>query len=323
MARTPTPRICLIGFGRWGRNHARALHEMGALAGICDESMAARLLASSLYPALIQRGLDSALAHDYDGYVIATPASTHYELAIRIISAGKPLLVEKPLALSVNEAVAINEAAKTMGVPLMVGHTMLFHPAIRRIKTMIDAGDLGELQYLYSNRLNLGTIRTEENILWSFAPHDISIFQHLIGRTPERVISHGAAIVRPEIHDTTMTVLHYPGNITGHIFVSWLHPFKEHRLVVIGSRGMLSWEDARGTAIRFYRRGSTAMLEPLGDVPVELVGYDCARPLTEELRAFLRAVAGDPVTLANGDSAVEVLEILERASADISPALVG
>jgi UDP-2-acetamido-3-amino-2,3-dideoxy-glucuronate N-acetyltransferase len=155
--------------------------------------------------------IKDAIKEDFDGFTVATPAETHYEVAKFIIEHGKHVLV---------------------GVNLMTGHLLLFHPAIRKIKELIESGKIGKLEYIYSNRLNLGTVRTEENILWSFAPHDISIFQYLIGSLPVEVVSRGGAFLQPHIHDSSMTVLTYPDNIVGHIFVNWLHPFKEHRLVL-------------------------------------------------------------------------------------------
>ncbi|HWL93231.1 MAG TPA: Gfo/Idh/MocA family oxidoreductase, partial [Phycisphaerae bacterium] len=196
-------------------------------------------------------------------------------------------------------------------------HVMLFHPAIAKIKEMIDGGKIGRLQYLYSNRLNLGTVRSEENILWSFAPHDISIFQHLIGKLPTEVLSRGGAFVQPGIHDSTMTILSYPDNITGHIFVSWLHPFKEHRLVVIGSKGMLSFDDSsEAKQVLFYEKGIDWIKGEAikRDGATESIAYDKKSPLTEELKYFIERIDGGPVEKANGDNAAAVLEILERAT---------
>jgi len=178
-----------------------------------------------------------------------------------------------------------------------------------------------ELQYLYSNRLNLGAVRTEENILWSFAPHDISIFQDLIGAEPVEVVSRGGAFLQPDVHDSTMTVLTYPDNVVGHIFVSWLHPFKEHRLVVIGSRGMLSFEDSSPERdILFYAKGFDWVegVPVKRDGPTEVIHYERTMPLTEELRYFVEHLDGRPIEIADGDHAEEVLRILERASASLT-----
>lgn len=273
---------------------------------------------ASQYPATaIHVDLEEALRAQYDGYVIATPAETHAELARRVIESGKPVLVEKPLALRAAEAHELNRLAQAKGVPLMVGHVLLFHPAIRRIKELLNSGKIGKLQYLYSNRLHLGSVRTEENILWSFAPHDISIFQYFIDAMPVEVVSRGGAFVQPHIHDTTMTVLSYPNHVVGHVFVSWLHPFKEHRLVVIGSKGMLSFEDSSDNKnIYFYEKGFDFIHgEPIKrDGPTEQIACDKGMPLTEELRYFLSRLDGSPVETADAAGAAVVLEILEKAT---------
>ena len=311
-------KVCVVGAGRWGANHIRTLHEMGRLGGIVRRNKEALAQLQATYPeARTFDNIENAIQDDFDGFTVATPAETHFEIGSFIIQHKKHVLIEKPIALTAAEARQLKRMAEKHGVNLMVGHVLLFHPAIRKIKELIDAGKIGKLQYLYSNRLNLGAVRTEENILWSFAPHDISIFQHFTGMTPLEVVSRGGAFVQPHIHDSTMTVLTYPNNIVGHIFVSWLHPFKERRIVVIGSKGMLSFEDSgESNDILFYEKG----IDWVQGAPVtrdgatDTIAYDRGMPLTEELRYFVDRLDGSPVEIANGQNAVEVLEILERAS---------
>ncbi len=311
-------QICVIGAGRWGRNHIKTLHGLGSLGGIVEASEAAREEMRAAYPnANIFADVKEAVAARFDGYTVATPAETHFDIAKLLIENECPVLVEKPITLKAADAHALNRLARERKVPLMTGHVLLFHPAIAKIKEMIDGGKIGRLQYLYSNRLNLGTVRSEENILWSFAPHDISIFQHLIGKLPSEVVSRGGAFVQPRIHDSTMTILTYPENIVGHIFVSWLHPFKEHRLVVIGSKGMLSFDDSSDSKeVLFYEKGIDWVKgEPIKrDGPTEAIPYEKKQPLTEELKYFIECIDGRPVERANGDNAAAVLEILERAT---------
>ena len=250
-------KICVVGVGRWGRNHVKALAELGCLAGVVDTAERKRQQLKAAHPSVKAfESVSDALAEEFDGYTVATPAETHYLIAREILDRGRPVLVEKPMALESRQARELKALALERGVALMVGHLMLFHPAIKRIRELIRSGKIGKLQYLYSNRLNLGTVRTEENILWSFAPHDIAVFQYLIGEKPREVVSRGGAFVQPHLHDSTMTVLTYPDDVVGHIFVSWLHPFKEHRLVVIGSKGMLSFEDSSSNKeLLFYEKG--------------------------------------------------------------------
>ena len=311
-------RVCVIGAGKWGRNHIKTINQMGCLAGIVDSDQDALASLGEAYPqAVLHTDYRKSVDDDFDGYSIATPAETHYTIASHLLERKKHVLVEKPITLTAHEARLLRDSAEKNGVNLMVGHVLLFHPAIRKIKEMIDEGKVGKLQYLYSNRLNLGTVRTEENILWSFAPHDISIFQYFIGALPSEIVSRGGAFLQPTIHDSTLTVLRYPENIVGHIFVSWLHPFKEHRLVVIGSEGMLSYEDSSEEKhLYFYQKGyEWSQGKPIKkDGPTEIIDYNPSMPLTEEIKYFIEHLNGSPIGIANGQSAVEVLEILERAS---------
>lgn len=311
-------KICVVGAGRWGRNHIKTLASLGCLRGIVESDSGVRAEMTKTYPDAVGfPDIASALEKDFDGFTVATPAETHFEIAKTIINHGKPLLVEKPITLTSADAHELKRLAEKNRVNLMVGHVLLFHPAIAKIKEMIAGSKIGKLQYIYSNRLNLGTVRSEENILWSFAPHDISIFQYLINKQPVEIVSRGGAFVQPQIHDSTMTVLKYPDNIVGHIFVSWLHPFKEHRLVVIGSKGMLSFEDSSASQdILFYEKGIDWVRgEPIKrDGPTESIAYAKGLPLTEELKYFLDHLDGTPVEIANADNAIAVLEILEQAS---------
>ncbi len=311
-------RVCTIGAGRWGRNHIKTLHSLGCLGGIVEQDDKINTEFSQRYPDVeMFRNYRDAIETDFDGFTVATPAETHFEIASFLLEHKNHVLVEKPLALTAAEARKLKKTAEDHQVNLMVGHVLLFHPAIRKIKEWIDNGKIGRLQYLYSNRLNLGTVRTEENILWSFAPHDISIFQYLIGANPVEILSRGGAFLQPDIDDTTLTTLKYPGNIVAHIFVSWLHPFKEQRLVVIGSRGMLSFEDSsREKQILFYEKGIDWIKgEPIKrDGPTDVIPYNPAMALTEEMKYFVDHLDGAPIEIADGRNGVEVLDILESAT---------
>ncbi len=311
-------KICVVGAGCWGKNHIKTLHELGFLAGIVEADSDTRNMFKEKYPeAKTFATVRDAIKEDFDGFTVATPAETHFKIAEFIITHKRHVLVEKPLTLKASEARRLKELAEENNVNLMVGHLLLFHPAIRKIKELIEKGKIGKLEYIYSNRLNLGTVRTEENILWSFAPHDISIFQYFIGSLPIEVISRGGAFLQPHIHDSSMTVLTYPDNIVGHIYVSWLHPFKEHRMVVIGSKGMFSYEDSSDDKnILFYEKGIDWIQgEPIKrDGPTEIIPYEKKMPLTEELKYFAAHTNGDPVKTADAQNGAEVLEILEKAS---------
>lgn len=311
-------KICVVGAGRWGKNHIKTLDGLGSLGGIVESDDSTLSHFKELYPeAAVFQNIREAVKEDFAGYTVATPAHTHLKIARFILEQKKPVLVEKPMALTAEDARELKSLAEKKNVPLMVGHVMLFHPAIIKIRELIKNGKIGKLEYIYSNRLNLGTVRTEENILWSFAPHDISIFQYFIEDMPLEVVSRGGAFLQPHIQDSTMTILTYPDNIVGHIFVSWLHPFKEHRLVVIGSRGMLSFEDSSPEKnILFYEKGIDWIQgEPVKrDGPTEVIDYNKKMPLTEELQYFINRIEDGKVEKSGGRNAIEVLEILEKAT---------
>ena len=207
--------------------------------------------------------------------------------------------------------------ANENSVNLMVGHVLLFHPAIRKIKELINKEEIGKLQYIYSNRLNLGQVRAEENAFWSLAPHDIAIFQYYTESYPELIKAHGSAFLQRGIHDLTITQLKYPNGVEGHIFVSWLHPFKEHRIVVIGSEGMITFEDSvEGKPLKlFSKKFDIAKGIPKKiDGPVTEIKYEHKMPLTEELKYFIEHLTGTKPEIINAEHALEVTRILFEAS---------
>ncbi|MGQ9876704.1 MAG: Gfo/Idh/MocA family oxidoreductase, partial [Chloroflexus sp.] len=249
---------------------------------------------------------------------IATPAATHYELALQALKSGKDTFVEKPLALKVVEGEELVREAQSRGLILMVGHVLEYHPAIRKLKELIDKGELGKVRYIYSNRLNFGIIRTEENVLWSFAPHDIAVMIRLLGAMPGEVACVGGAYLNHEVSDVTLTSLTFPGGIKAHIFVNWLHPFKEQRFVVTGDHKMAVFDDTQPWS-------SKLVLYPHqvdwigGTVPVAhkaegiTVPLEEAEPLRLECEHFLKCVEKREQPLTDGESALRVLKILEDA----------
>ena len=308
-------RICVIGGGKWGQNHIRTLFQMGNLGGIVEASAARLEELLKQYTVAGFSNLDEAIAAGFDGYTIAAPAPLHYEIAKKLLEKGQHVLVEKPMTLSAETSLELVELAEKNEAQLMVGHVLLFHPAIRKIKELIDSGKIGQLYYLYSTRLNLGTVRTEENVFWSFAPHDISVLDYFVGHPAEQIESKGTKFLQKNVYDYTMTQLTYPGNVHAHIFVSWLHPFKEQRLVVIGSKGMISFDDSSAEKeIQFYDkhiefdRGIPIKIEN----PTEIIPYDKKQPLAEELRYFVENLDGK-IEIADGRSGYEVVKVLEKA----------
>src|SRR5262249_39676650 len=235
-----SPQVAVIGAGYWGINHVRNFFELGALRMVCDESTAILENVGARFRGIkTQTDLRLALNDErVNAVVIATPAETHYRITELALNAGKDVLVEKPLTLNLSEAEQLLKLAIEKNAVLMVGHLLEYHSAVLRLRELVQSGELGELRYIYSNRLNLGKVRREENILWSFAPHDIAIILRLVGSLPAVVSATGSAYLRPGIVDVTVTNMEFPSGVRAHIFVSWLHPYKEQRLVVVGSRKM-------------------------------------------------------------------------------------
>ena len=313
-----TPKICVVGAGAWGKNHVRTLQSLNSLGGVVDQSESVRKELKKQYQecAYFER-VEDALQHKFDGYTVATLPEDHFVTAVKIIDAGHHVMLEKPMTLNSTHAEKLNTLAKEKNVNLMVGHLLLFHPAFKKIKQLVNDKRLGELQYLYTNRLNLGTIRTEENVFWSFAPHDIALFQFFTGSMPVRITSRGIDALQDGIHDTTITAFEYPDGVMGHIFVSWLHPFKEHRFVVVGSEGMVRFEDSvEGKPLVFYdKKVDLSKGKPLPlSGPTRHIEYEQKLALTAELEYFIDHLNGDPIEIANGDSAVDVIQTLERAT---------
>jgi UDP-2-acetamido-3-amino-2,3-dideoxy-glucuronate N-acetyltransferase len=242
---TITGKVAVIGCGQWGKNLVRNFAELGALRAVCDTDPKKLATIRERWPEVHATTLYSEILKDegITGVVIATPAGSHYTLAKEALLAGKDVFVEKPLALKVSEGRELVELAEQRHRILMVGHLLRYHPAVVALKGLIDQGRLGKLYYLYSNRLNLGRFRTEENILWSFAPHDLSVFLYLLGEAPIFVSAHGGSYLNHGIPDVTVTTLEFRSGVKGHIFVSWLHPYKEHKLIVVGDQGMAVFDD--------------------------------------------------------------------------------
>ena len=223
----------------------RNFHALGALAGICDNDRSELAAYRETYPVVPTcTDIDEALADSAVAVAVATPAATHGDVVERALSAGKHVFVEKPLCLSLKQGHELKRQSVELGLTLMVGHLLLYHPAFRALKTYISDGLIGQLRYIYSNRASLGKVAQEENALWSFAPHDISMILNLTETMPTRLVSNGGTYLSPSVADTSLTHMTFAEGLQAHIFVSWLHPYKDHRMVVIGSDGMAEFNDA-------------------------------------------------------------------------------
>lgn len=312
------PRVGLLGLGHWGRNHLRVLGELGALHAAHDPDPE-RL---GRAPEELQEAtLEGLLARtDLDAVVIATPARTHFDLARQALLAGKDVLVEKPMTLERETGEELARLAAERGRVLMVGHVTLFHPAVEKLHALLQDGTLGEPRYLYSNRLNRGTVREEEDILWSFAPHDLAVFLHLLDAWPEEVVAHGGNYLSPDRADLTITHLTFAGGVKGHIFVSWLHPLKEHRLVVIGSRRMAVLVDGPGGGSLTLHAPADPPVFGVPAEPAEVteVSFAAGEPLEREVRHFLDVVRDRTSPRTGAAHGLEVLTLLESARTSLA-----
>lgn len=321
---TSPPQVALVGFGPWGRNIARVLHQLDALAGVCDPDPAVRASAQAAYPGLPTWTAADEVPADV-AVAIASPAALHAQQALWFLQRGQHVFVEKPIALQVDDCPPLLQLAKQNKLVLMVGHLLHHHPAVVALDGLVQQGALGRLQYLYSNRLNLGRFRREENSLWSFAPHDIAVMLRLVGASPQRVTATGGYFLHAHIADTTMTTLAWDQGVQAHIHVSWLHPFKEQRLVVVGQEAMAVFDDQQPwpSKLTLFRHGvdwKDGVPSPRRAEP-EAVPLPQHEPLRQEMLAFLRAIA-DPAApiIADGAEATRVLRVLDAAERSLRQA---
>lgn len=308
--------IAVIGCGYWGQNLVRSFAELGALHTICDSNPQNLDQIEQLYPRINnETQFERVLANrEIVGVVISTPAVLHYAMTKQALEAGKDVFVEKPLSLSVTEGKELVELAEKTGRVLMVGHLLEYHPAIVKLKELIDSGELGKVNYIYSSRLNLGKFRTEENILWSFAPHDISAILLLLDEMPQEVSAHGDYHLHQDIADVTATTMSFKDGVKAHIFVSWLHPYKEQKLVVVGDRKMAVFDDVSSdNKLLLYEH----LIEWVGRIPVPHrqeatpVKFTMVEPLKLECQDFIDCLISRQKTRTDGRSGLKVLRILD------------
>jgi len=312
-----TEIVACLGGGYWGKNIIRNLHDLGVLSWVCEVDPATRAQLQAKYPDT--RFTDSAERVFADpgtaGVFIATPAAHHGALVRQALLAGKDVFVEKPLCLSVAEGEDLVSLAREKGRVLMVGHLLWYHPAIIQLKKLVDEGALGRVEYIYSNRLNLGKIRREENILWSFAPHDISVILGLVGEMPECVKAQGGNYLHDKIADVTLSLLSFPSGVKAHIFVSWLHPYKEQKLIVVGDRQMAVFDDVepQNKLVLYPHSIEWKNHQPVPNRaearPVKLAADE---PLRAECLHFLQCMKTRETPTTDGAEGLRVLSVLQR-----------
>jgi len=324
-------KVGVIGAGAWGRNHVRTVAGLAdaELAGVCDTDPKTRDRTARQYPAALVTPDVGALLDRADAVIVASPAGTHAAMARRCIEAGKPCLVEKPFALNVRDAEAVAALAAERKVPVLAGHLLIFHAAVERLRTLVQGGELGKVFYLYSLRVNLGQVRQDENALWSFGPHDVSVALHLLGEAPVRVAAQGKSYLQPKIEDVVFMTMEFASGVLAHVQLSWLDPHKERKLTVVGAKKMVVFDDMEAREkLRIYDKGvdrppeygsfgeSLAIRE--GDIFVPRI--PAVEPLAAELSHFVRVARGTeaPRPGASADDGVRVVRVLEAASRSLA-----
>ncbi len=313
-------KIGLIGAGYWGKNLLRNFYNLGVLDTVCELDDAIIKMRKKDYPDINYVKDIKKIFNDKDlqGVVIATPAATHYDVAKQALLSRKDIFVEKPLALNVDQGEELVKIAKKEKRILMVGHILQYHPAVIKLKKIIEKGELGKINYIYSNRLNIGKLRNEENILWSFAPHDISVILMLINKFPKEVTARGGAYVQQHIYDVTMTNFSFDNNIKGHIYVSWLHPVKEQKLVIVGEKKMAVFDDTSDKKLLLYPH-NPHKIEWKNQIPVarkaeaEEVKIAEEEPLKNECMAFIKSLETRKDPKTDGEEGLRVLRFLKIA----------
>jgi UDP-2-acetamido-3-amino-2,3-dideoxy-glucuronate N-acetyltransferase len=322
--RKKTPAVAVIGCGYWGKNLIRNFHALGALRLLCDKSETILASHKSQYD-----GIETCLAlndvltrENIAGVVISTPAETHFSLARESLHAGKHVFVEKPLVLDESEAEELIALAEEKDKVLMVGHLLQYHPVFIQLKELVSSGGLGRINYIYSHRLNLGKIRREENILWSFAPHDISMILGLAGEEPETVMTTGGNYLHQKIADVTTTHLEFPSGLRAHIFVSWLHPFKDQKLVVVGDRKMAVFDDTQPWENKLLMYPHEINWQDQIPIPAkaesEKVKVPENEPLRNECQHFLECVSQGKSPVTDGQEGLRVLRILNASQVSLN-----
>jgi len=320
-------RVGVVGLGYWGPNLARNFHALpgSELIWCCDPSPAARERTAPIVPGAKMTDRIEELLEDetLDAIVLATPVPTHAELAVRVLDADKHCFVEKPLAQSVADAERAVAAAERSGRTLMVGHLLEYHPGVRKLKQLAETGELGEIYYIYGNRLNLGKVRADENALWSLGAHDVSVLLHLVEQEPDELSARGESYLRTGVEDVVFCFLRFPSGISAHLHLSWLDPHKERRFTVVGSKRMATFDDmAAEGKLTVYDKGFDEdtrsygeYITRSGDIFSPRISND--EPLRLECEHFLAAIRDGTPPRSDAHSGLRVVRVLERLQEDL------
>ena len=315
-------KVSVIGAGYWGPNLIRNFYELGALNVICDKDEEKLAKINGKYPAIPSTtDVDDAIQKS-DAVVIATGASSHYELAKKALLAGKSVFVEKPLTLHTQEGEELLNLSREKSLVLMVGHLLLYHPGLNKIRNYVMKGTLGEIYYIYSQRLNLGKIKRDENALWSFGPHDISVVLYLLNKMPTKVTATASSYLQPGVPDVVFLTLHFSDKVLANIHLSWLDPHKIRKITIVGDKKMVVFDDMQPTEkIRLYDKGvdykpsfkayGEDLVLRIGDIIIPDI--DSKEPLKLECQHFLECVEKHITPLSDGANGVQVVRVLESA----------
>ena len=310
--------IAVVGCGHWGKHLVRNFSELGALCSISDPNSQIADQYASQYNVKKYSFTEIINDPNIKGVVLAVPAYLHASMAIEAMNKKKHVFVEKPLAMNEVEAEAMITTAKKNKVQLMVGHLLQYHPIFKTIREYVEEGKIGEINYIYSNRLSFGKVRTQEDVIWSFAPHDISMILSLIGQEPEYVSTNATSILQKNIADTATIHMQFNSGLKSHISVSWLHPYKEHKLVVVGKSSMLVFDDTKPwyekLALYPYEAMSSKNLVNLQNSNVQYIKIIEEEPLKKECQHFLDVVEKNIQPLTDGSEGLRVFKVLSAAS---------
>jgi len=322
-------RLGVVGAGAWGKNHVRTAAALAdaELTAVCDTDPKVRERVTRQHPAVHVTEDRGDLLGRVDAVIVAAPAATHARLALQCIEAGKPCLVEKPFALSARDAEQVARVARERQVPVAAGHLLLFHPAVERLRALVQGGDLGRLYYLYGLRVNLGQVRADENALWSFGPHDVSVALYLLGEQPVRVTAQGRSYLQPKVEDVVFLTMDFASGVLAHVQLSWLDPHKERKLTVVGAKQMAVFDDMEAREkLRIYDKGvdrppeygsygeSLAVRE--GDIFIPKI--PTVEPLAAELAHFVRVARRAEPPRAGAEDGVRVVRVLEAAGRSLA-----
>ena len=302
-------KIGVVGYGNWGKNHVRVLSELNHLGGVYDNLISSKKSNDKIK---FYDSLDD-LIDNVDGLIISSPATTHFKIARKALKT-LDVLIEKPIAMKISDVLALQKLEKESKKLIVVGHQLHFHPAIIKMQELINQGAIGKLKWIYSNRLNMGKIRPNENVLWSFAPHDLSLILKFIKSEVSNLSVQASKILNNKIEDTTLTLLDFKNGQKAHVFVSWIHPFKEQRFVLVGDKGSMVFSDSKtSNKLELYK----TIIQKDGSISshdMENINYIDREPLKEQALYFIECIKSRKVDVNNSTDALKVTRILEESS---------